>query len=157
MPHLDRPALQHTNSTPNKPNKGKKILQAPPVPVHALRPRAKFSPSQPTKSTALDTSHIAFTAAPFVESDTYKPGVSEPAIDRKPSQKVLAKRVKESKEKEYAEGQHANFIDGVWHCSNCGCPDSIAIGRRKGPLGDKTMCGECGMCRLLLFALSFIN
>ena len=54
----------------------------------------------------------------------------------------LAER--EAKEKEYADGQHANMIDGVWHCSNCGCPESIAIGRRKGPLGDKSQCGTCG-------------
>jgi hypothetical protein len=61
---------------------------------------------------------------------------------------VTAKRAKElereAKEKEYADGQHANFIEGVWHCSNCGCPESIAIGRRKGPLGDKSQCGACG-------------
>ena len=41
------------------------------------------------------------------------------------------------------DGQHPNFIDGVWHCLNCSCPENIAIGRRKGPLGDKSQCGEC--------------
>ncbi|KAJ3551105.1 hypothetical protein NM688_g4928 [Phlebia brevispora] len=51
---------------------------------------------------------------------------------------------REAKEKEFVDGQHANMIDGVWHCSNCGCPESIAIGRRKGPLGDKSQCGTCG-------------
>ncbi|KAJ3746559.1 hypothetical protein DFH05DRAFT_1458813 [Lentinula detonsa] len=51
---------------------------------------------------------------------------------------------REAKEREYAEGQHANHIEGVWHCSNCGCPESIAIGRRKGPLGNKSQCGDCG-------------
>lgn len=59
-----------------------------------------------------------------------------------------AKRAKElereAKEKEYADGQHANMINGVWHCSNCGCPENIAVGRRKGPLGDKSQCGTCG-------------
>ncbi|CAK5263749.1 unnamed protein product [Mycena citricolor] len=34
--------------------------------------------------------------------------------------------------------------NGVWHCLNCGCPESIAVGRRKGPQGDKTLCGTCG-------------
>jgi hypothetical protein len=38
------------------------------------------------------------------------------------------------------------MINGVWHCSNCGCPESIAVGRRKGPLGDKSQCGTCGRC-----------
>ena len=33
------------------------------------------------------------------------------------------------------------MIDGVWHCSNCGCPESVAVGCRKGPLGDKSQCG----------------
>lgn len=40
------------------------------------------------------------------------------------------------------------MIDGVWHCSNCGCPDPVAIGRRKGPLGDKSQCGACGKSKL---------
>ncbi|OBZ66975.1 hypothetical protein A0H81_13302 [Grifola frondosa] len=57
--------------------------------------------------------------------------------------KTLEREAKE-KEKEYADGQHANIIDGIWHCSNCGCPENIAIGRRKGPLGDKSQCGTCG-------------
>ncbi|KAJ6469298.1 hypothetical protein C8R45DRAFT_428316 [Mycena sanguinolenta] len=47
-------------------------------------------------------------------------------------------------EKKFAEGQHQNMIDGVWYCSNCGCPESLAIARRKGPLGDKSQCGICG-------------
>ncbi|KAH6910743.1 hypothetical protein BKA70DRAFT_1271401 [Coprinopsis sp. MPI-PUGE-AT-0042] len=51
---------------------------------------------------------------------------------------------REAKEKEFVDGQHPNYINGVWHCSNCGCPESIAVGRRKGPLGDKSQCGTCG-------------
>jgi SWI/SNF-related matrix-associated actin-dependent regulator of chromatin subfamily B member 1 len=48
-------------------------------------------------------------------------------------QKVItAKEVKElereAKEKEYVDGQHANMINGVWHRSNCGCPEDIAMG-----------------------------
>jgi len=39
---------------------------------------------------------------------------------------------------------HPVMINGKWHCSACGCPEEIAIGRRKGPLGEKTMCGDCG-------------
>ena len=48
------------------------------------------------------------------------------------------------KERELPEGQHPNMIDGVWHCSNCGCPEDVAVGRRQGPLGPKSMCGQCG-------------
>ncbi|KAG8826158.1 SWI/SNF chromatin-remodeling complex subunit, partial [Serendipita sp. 401] len=48
------------------------------------------------------------------------------------------------KDRELPEGLHPNLIDGVWHCSSCGCPEEIAIGRRQGPLGPKTMCGDCG-------------
>ncbi|EFP74416.2 uncharacterized protein PGTG_00372 [Puccinia graminis f. sp. tritici CRL 75-36-700-3] len=43
-----------------------------------------------------------------------------------------------------ALGLHDPMVDGVWHCSNCGCPDSIAVGRRKGLGGKDTLCGECG-------------
>ncbi|KAJ3534422.1 hypothetical protein NMY22_g6930 [Coprinellus aureogranulatus] len=61
---------------------------------------------------------------------------------------LTAKRAKElereAKAQEFVDGQHPNYIDGVWHCSNCGCPESIAVGRRKGPLGDKSQCGTCG-------------
>jgi hypothetical protein len=57
----------------------------------------------------------------------------------------LAKPANEiEKEMELPDGQRPNFINGIWHCSNCGCPEGIAIGRRKGPLGDKTQCGKCG-------------
>ncbi|TIB61421.1 hypothetical protein E3P78_02759 [Wallemia ichthyophaga] len=42
------------------------------------------------------------------------------------------------------ENQHENMINGVWHCSNCGVPEMFAIGRRKGPMGDKSLCGDCG-------------
>ncbi|KDN48178.1 SNF5-domain-containing protein [Tilletiaria anomala UBC 951] len=41
-------------------------------------------------------------------------------------------------------GQHPNWHDGVWHCSNCGIPEGLAPSRRKGPIGDKSLCGPCG-------------
>lgn len=41
-------------------------------------------------------------------------------------------------------GLHDPMVDGVWHCSNCGCPEQIAVGRRKGLGGKDTLCGECG-------------
>ncbi|KAG0141930.1 hypothetical protein CROQUDRAFT_673849 [Cronartium quercuum f. sp. fusiforme G11] len=43
-----------------------------------------------------------------------------------------------------AHGLHDPMINGVWHCSNCGCPEQVAVGRRKGPGGKDTLCGECG-------------
>ncbi|KAI8454088.1 hypothetical protein BY996DRAFT_7013721 [Phakopsora pachyrhizi] len=43
-----------------------------------------------------------------------------------------------------ALGLHDPMINGVWHCSNCGCPEHIAVGRRKGLGGKDTLCGECG-------------
>lgn len=42
------------------------------------------------------------------------------------------------------ERQHPNMFDGVWHCGNCGLPGYLAPGRRKGPAGEKTLCGPCG-------------
>lgn len=39
---------------------------------------------------------------------------------------------------------HENIIDGKWHCTNCGVPEPVAIGRRKGPAGPNTQCAECG-------------
>lgn len=40
--------------------------------------------------------------------------------------------------------QQPNMHGGVWHCGNCGVPDYLAAGRRKGPAGEKTLCGPCG-------------
>ncbi|WFD44267.1 SWI/SNF chromatin-remodeling complex subunit [Malassezia psittaci] len=42
------------------------------------------------------------------------------------------------------ERQHPNMHEGVWHCGNCGVPGYLAPGRRKGPAGEKTLCGPCG-------------
>ena len=95
----------------------------------------------PTDWTAADPA----TVEPPLDID---PPVSTNVENRGARVPLSAKRAKElereAKEKEYADGQHANMIDGVWHCSNCGCPESIAVGRRKGPLGDKSQCGTCG-------------
>ncbi|KAJ7794315.1 hypothetical protein B0H14DRAFT_2923586 [Mycena olivaceomarginata] len=101
-----------------------------------LRPRAKVP--APIPSTAADVSKLP---APL-ENDPPPPPSAAAVVA------VTAKRAKElersAKEKEFAEGQQQNMINGVWHCSNCGCPESIAVGRRKGPLGDKSQCGTCG-------------
>ncbi|OCH92769.1 SNF5-domain-containing protein [Obba rivulosa] len=133
-----------TPSTPNisKEKKPKGHFKAPSYPPSVLRPRAHVK--APTESTAADIS----TVPPPLEDDLPIPSGSA-APDSQGVKVVLpAKRAKElereAKEKEFVDGQHANFINGVWHCSNCGCPDSVAVGRRKGPLGDKSQCGTCG-------------
>jgi hypothetical protein len=41
-------------------------------------------------------------------------------------------------------GLHSNFINGVWHCMNCGLPDELADGKGKGPAGNSTLCSGCG-------------
>ncbi|GAA5869745.1 hypothetical protein JCM1840_000577 [Sporobolomyces johnsonii] len=41
-------------------------------------------------------------------------------------------------------GLHEHFINGKWHCANCGVPESVAVGRRKGPTGKESLCGTCG-------------
>ncbi|KAI0664168.1 hypothetical protein C8Q70DRAFT_945855 [Cubamyces menziesii] len=138
------PAAPLTPIAPTPATKEKKpkgLFKPPSYPSTVLRPRANVT--MPTPSTAADIS----TLPPPLEDDL--PAPSSSGIDRQGSKVVLtAKRTKErereAKEREYADGQHANMIDGVWHCSNCGCPESIAIGRRKGPLGDKSQCGTCG-------------
>ncbi|KAF9078558.1 hypothetical protein BDP27DRAFT_16591 [Rhodocollybia butyracea] len=117
--------------------KVKGLFKAPPVPPSVIRPRAKVA--APTPSTAADVSSLP---APL-ENDPL-PSISTPD-NRARSRRNKDLELREAKEKEFADGQHANYIDGVWHCSNCGCPESIAVGRRKGPLGDKSQCGECGI------------
>ncbi|KAJ7209739.1 hypothetical protein GGX14DRAFT_631874, partial [Mycena pura] len=124
----------------------KGFFKPPPYDSSVLRPRARVT--APIPSTAVDISKLP---APL-ENDPLPPPPPPvaPAVvpDNRTSRPVTAKRAKElereAKEKEFAEGQQPNMIDGVWHCSNCGCPDGIAIGRRKGPLGDKSQCGTCG-------------
>lgn len=42
------------------------------------------------------------------------------------------------------ERQQPIMHHGEWHCSNCGVPGSLMPARRKGPLGEKSLCGPCG-------------
>lgn len=127
---------------PPPPRPPQRLFKAPKVPPIALRARAKVV--APTPSTSLDPTK--YKRAPPKEGD--EPLDEEPPPPPPIPIKLTAKQMrdleKEAKEKEYAEGQHENIIDGVWHCSNCGCPETIAVGRRKGPLGDKSQCGPCG-------------
>ncbi|KAI0251835.1 hypothetical protein BJV78DRAFT_1207106 [Lactifluus subvellereus] len=130
--------------TPSAPKekKTKGLFKPPSYPQTVLHPRAHVS--APTMSTAADASKLP----PPLENDPPAPMPVPPPQDNRIPRVISAKRAKElereAKEKEFADGQHPNFINGIWHCSNCGCPEDIAIGRRKGPLGDKSQCGTCG-------------
>ncbi|KDR74964.1 hypothetical protein GALMADRAFT_249934 [Galerina marginata CBS 339.88] len=133
----------------SKDKKPKGLFKPPAYPPTVLRPRALVA--APTPSTAADTMGM-----PSGQTDADAPassslslsGAALNAQDSRTNRVLSAKRAKElereAKEKEFVDGQHPNYIDGVWHCSNCGCPESIAVGRRKGPLGDKSQCGTCG-------------
>jgi len=148
-------APQPPPTTASKEKKPKGLFKPPTYPSSVLRPRAQVV--APTPSTALDASNTEVSMdneAP--PSSSSAAPISSFGFDNKNSKLITARRAKElereAKEKEFVDGQHPNYIDGVWHCSNCGCPESIAIGRRKGPLGDKSQCGTCGT-----FALTSIQ
>ncbi|KAJ7099593.1 hypothetical protein B0H15DRAFT_771273 [Mycena belliarum] len=121
------------------------FFKAPTYDPSVLRPRARIP--APIPSTAADISKF-----PVPLENDPPPAPTSVAVpdsrDSRAPRAVTAKRAKarerEAKEREFADGQQQNMINGVWHCSNCGCPDSIAKGRRKGPLGDKSQCGTCG-------------
>jgi SWI/SNF-related matrix-associated actin-dependent regulator of chromatin subfamily B protein 1 len=59
--------------------------------------------------------------------------------DSKAAKALTARRAKalewEAKEKEYADGQHANMIDGVWHCSNLRVSREHCSGKTQWSLG----------------------
>lgn len=135
-----------------KEKKPKGLFKAPAVPPSVLHPRAQVV--APIPSTAADVSKLP---APL-ENDP-PPAIPPPPPPPEPKMKFVPKKSqkeleREAKEKEFVDGQHPNIINGVWHCSNCGCPESIAVGRRKGPLGDKSQCGTCG--ELLMHCLCSI-
>ncbi|KAG6334158.1 hypothetical protein ID866_4924 [Astraeus odoratus] len=140
---LQLPPQQPTAITPMTPGKEKKpkgLFKPPSYPSSILRPRAHVS--APTPTTAMESASTI--PSSLLDNEPPPPVVVPPPPDSKAAAKKAREAEREAKEKELADGQHANVIDGVWHCSNCGCPDSIAIGRRKGPLGDKSQCGLCG-------------
>lgn len=130
----------------------KGFFKAPVYPSAVRRTRAQLT--APTPSTAADVTTLPaplendpppeLPAPPVVASAPPPPTVQETRTTKSMSLKRARELEREAKEREFADGQHANMINGVWHCSNCGCPESIAIGRRKGPLGDKSQCGACG-------------
>jgi len=142
----------HHHPQQQKDKKGKGLFKAPPFPPSVLRHRAHVS--APTVSTAADASLLP--PGSIADRDLQESGGHMSGQDSRFNKIISAKRAKElereAKEKEFVDGQHPNYIDGVWHCSTWGCPESIGVGRRNGPLGDKSQCGTCGM---LLAVFSF--
>ncbi|KAH8120300.1 hypothetical protein DFH11DRAFT_1739466 [Phellopilus nigrolimitatus] len=139
------PTVSSTPSAPAVPlSKAKGSFKVPKYTQSNLKVRANVTAATP--SMVVDSS----TFEPPLEGDLplRVSSTSASAQDSKASRIVSARRrrelEKEAKEREYANGQRANVIDGIWHCSNCGCPDSLAVGRRKGPLGNRSQCGACG-------------
>ncbi|KAF8607278.1 SNF5-domain-containing protein [Ceratobasidium sp. AG-I] len=122
------------------------ILQPPPLPKSIFLSRAGAG-GVPTNATGLEPAEASAARAEFGDGAPEEPasprGGPNESVDSD-GQAAMLRRVLEKEGAESTEGLHANMIDGTWHCSNCGCPETMAVGRRKGPLGQGTMCGECG-------------
>lgn len=127
MPSMNsRPSQPPTQPTVDAaPRRSRQeLLRGPPVAARVRQPR-------PLPATTI------------ASSDTKVPAEWTRSARERAATKPTGKR-RGPKERELPEGQHPNMIDGVWHCSNCGCPEDVAVGRRQGPLGPKSMCGQCG-------------
>ncbi|KAF9530513.1 hypothetical protein CPB83DRAFT_788034 [Crepidotus variabilis] len=149
VPSRPTPPIQPPPNAEKKNKKDKGLFKAPPFPPTVLIARATTGP---TSSTGMDASNLPpgsnLDREGHESTSLSGMGGYGSLLDARANRVLTAKRAKElereAKEREFVDGQHPNYIDGVWHCSNCGCPESIAIGRRKGPLGDKSQCGTCG-------------
>ncbi|KAL1742089.1 SNF5-domain-containing protein [Schizophyllum fasciatum] len=126
LPGTSGGQAQQTNvPVKEKKPKGPGLFTAPPFDPSVLRPRAQVT--APTRSTAADddgTGKIRFSKERLVQREK--------------------EREKDAREKEYMSRQHPTDVDGKWHCSNCGRPEDLAGGKRKGPMGDKSQCAVCG-------------
>ena len=119
-----------TTSTPSAPSmpaskipKAKGSFKAPSYPSTLIKSRAELK--VPTASTAASSS----TYEPPIEGDaplpaSVIPAAPEPRYSKTLTAKTQRELEKEAKEREYADGQRANYINGVWHCSKC---NEIAI------------------------------
>jgi len=131
QPHIMQNMNNRPSQAPSQPvvetppkRSRQELLRGPPV-------AARVRQSRPLPATTI------------VNSDTKVPPEWVRSARERAATKPTGKR-RGPKERELPEGQHPNTIDGVWHCSNCGCPEDVAVGRRQGPLGPKSMCGQCG-------------
>ncbi|KAF8336441.1 uncharacterized protein EI90DRAFT_3119709 [Cantharellus anzutake] len=126
------------------------VMMTPPIVHERPQPVQPVAPPPPAKPTKRQKSIQL--RAPTLPDDIFHPrsrlsitrSVATTPVKPSSSRAPTAKEVADAKIKEYAEGLHPCIVNGKWHCSVCGCPEDIAIGRRKGPLGEKTMCGDCG-------------
>lgn len=113
-------------STPN-PHQQQQQIQAVPKEKKEKKPKYIYKPPAPPEHTLKARSRVP-APTPSTAIDIPKPKVEG----------------KDEPEKEILQdGQHSNMVHGMWHCSNCGCPDDLAHGKRKGPLGDRTQCSAC--------------
>jgi SWI/SNF-related matrix-associated actin-dependent regulator of chromatin subfamily B protein 1 len=158
-PHQNMQQTAQKQAQPQAQGKSRGLFKAPAYPSAVLKPRSAMTSAIESTAVERDAAELAAVASAVAAAKgdmdedggvpSGQPLVSLTGERRSTTRVPTAKRLKElereEKEKEYAKRQHANLVDGVWHCSNCGCPDDIAIGRRKGPLGDKSQCGDCGM------------
>lgn len=132
-------------ATPQQP--GQRQMSAPAN--GSMAQQAKQEPPKKDRQELLRGPPVAarvLRSRPVPPSTAVNPDGPVPEYLRGLDGKVKAGEKKKTlyRERELPEGLHPNMIDGVWHCSSCGCPEEIAIGRRQGPLGPKTMCGDCG-------------
>ena len=140
-----QPVAPPPQAKPVKPQKSIQ-LRAPTLAEDLFGTRSKLSTTRPTPSTSLRPPAPARAPKSRMEGESTNQQRSSAGTPNKASSSraPTAKEVADAKIKEFAEGLHPCLINGKWHCSVCGCPEEIAIGRRKGPLGEKTMCGDCG-------------
>jgi SWI/SNF-related matrix-associated actin-dependent regulator of chromatin subfamily B protein 1 len=143
LPHAAAPAAKAAAAKEPLP---KGLFKAPDYPQTVLRPRAAVK--APTASTAFTRGFLlpeaALDHAPPPAMSSRPPDSRADRPGAPPDARRARELERDAKEQEFKGSQHANYIDGVWHCTNCGCPDSLAVGRRKGPMGEKTQCGVCG-------------
>jgi len=137
--------MQMQSSTPMQ---SQQAAQAPAVPVKVSRIRGSFKPPLFAQPAAAENPRASMTKTPSTayggerenkpSRNRSGPGATAGSEFHKKPEPV------EDSNNKVADGQHPNMINGIWHCSNCGIPDDIAIGRRKGPNGLKSQCGTCG-------------
>ncbi len=148
VPERPQPIQPIAPPPPAKPAKPQKSirLRAPTLPEDLFGARSKLSTTRPTASTSLRPPAPARVPRSRIDAESANQQRSSAGtpVKTSSSRAPTAKEVADAKIKEFAEGLHPCMINGKWHCSVCGCPEEIAIGRRKGPLGEKTMCGDCG-------------
>ncbi|KIY49790.1 hypothetical protein FISHEDRAFT_40581 [Fistulina hepatica ATCC 64428] len=130
----------HNPTAAPKEKKIKGLFKAPSIDVSLRKARAEVQ--APTPSTAYEDP----SAVPRAETETAQTVMG--ALTEKQARMLAAKRVRElereAKERETLNSQHPTMINGEWHCANCGVPKDLATGIRKGPSGERTLCGNCG-------------